>query len=137
MRPCRCGRELRAGDTGRRAEQRLRRLPAERPHHGLEIVFDSNRSDTLGGQDLYSATRESIDDPWSTPVNLGTLVNTAANETRGSFWRGETLYFGRSPGAEGPDGHLRDHAWEARRTLIEICEASADLRVRRRASCTR
>jgi hypothetical protein len=69
--------------------------------NGLEIVFDSNRSDTLGGQDLYSATRESVDDPWSTPVNLGNVVNTAANETRGSFWRGETLYFGRSPGPEG------------------------------------
>ena len=68
---------------------------------GLEIVFDSNRPDTLGGQDLYSATRESVDDPWSTPVNLGTVVNTAANETRGSFWRAETLYFGRSPGPEG------------------------------------
>jgi hypothetical protein len=27
---------------------------------GLEIVFDSNRGDTLGGQDLYFATRESV-----------------------------------------------------------------------------
>ena len=69
--------------------------------NGLEIVFDSNRSDTLGGQDLYSATRESLDDPWSTPVNLGPVVNTTNNETRGSFWRGETLYFGRAPGPEG------------------------------------
>ena len=69
--------------------------------NGLEIVFDSNRSDTLGGQDLYSANRESIDDPWSTPVNLGPVVNTTNNETRGSFWRGKTLYFGRAPGPEG------------------------------------
>ncbi len=69
--------------------------------NGLEIVFDSNRSDTLGGQDLYSANRESLDDPWSTPVNLGPVVNTTNNETRGSFWRGETLYFGRAPGPEG------------------------------------
>jgi len=68
---------------------------------GLEIVFDSNRSDTLGGQDLYSATRESIDDLWSTPVNLGSVVNTSNNETRGSFWRGGTMYFGRAPGPEG------------------------------------
>jgi WD40-like Beta Propeller Repeat len=69
---------------------------------GLEIVFDSNRSDTLGGQDLYSATRESIHDPWSTPVNLGNVVNTTNNETRGSFSRDAmTLYFGRAPGPEG------------------------------------
>lgn len=69
--------------------------------NGLEIVFDSNRTGTLGGQDLYSATRESIDEPWSTPVNLGPVVNTGNNETRGSFWRSTTLYFGRAPGPEG------------------------------------
>jgi hypothetical protein len=69
---------------------------------GLEIVFDSNRSDTIGGQDLYFATRASVADPWSTPVNAGTNLNTAANETRGSFsWDATTLYFGRAPGPEG------------------------------------
>lgn len=69
---------------------------------GLEIVFDSNRPGTLGGQDLYFATRSSVDEPWSTPVNAGSLLNTAANETRGSFsWDGLTLYFGRAPGPEG------------------------------------
>ena len=86
---------------GHRAEQHLRRLPAERPQERARVVFDSNRSDTLGGQDLYSATRDSIDDPWSTPVNLGPVVNTSNNETRGSFWRGKTMYFGRAPGPEG------------------------------------
>lgn len=69
---------------------------------GLEIVFDSNRDGTLGGQDLYFATRQSVDDPWSVPVNGGTNLNTAANETRGSFnWSGSTLLFGRTPGPEG------------------------------------
>jgi len=70
---------------------------------GLEIVFDSNRSGTLGGQDLYFATRASASDPWSTPVNAGPSLNTAAaSETRGSFsWDGATLYFGRTPGPEG------------------------------------
>jgi len=69
---------------------------------GLEIVFDSNRSGTLGGQDLYFATRASVDDLWSTPINAGALLNTAATESRGSFsWDGATLYFGRTPGPEG------------------------------------
>jgi hypothetical protein len=70
---------------------------------GLEIVFDSNRTGALGGQDLYFATRASVADPWSTPVNGGAAVNTAAaSETRGSFsWDGATLYFGRAPGPEG------------------------------------
>jgi hypothetical protein len=69
---------------------------------GLEIVFDSNRGDTLGGQDLYFATRPSVADPWSQPANAGPYLNTDANETRGSFsWDGTTLYFGRAPGPEG------------------------------------
>lgn len=70
--------------------------------NGLEIVFDSNRSGTLGGQDLYFATRASVHDPWSTPINAGPNLNTAAAELRGAFsWDGTTLHFGRNPGPEG------------------------------------
>jgi hypothetical protein len=72
---------------------------------GLEIVFasnDPNRTGAQGGQDIYGATRESVDDPWSVPENAGTLVNTGANETRPSFsWDARTLLFGRAPGPEG------------------------------------
>lgn len=68
---------------------------------GLEIVFDSNRGGA-GGQDLYFATRASVSDPWSTPVNAGGGINTGANETRGSFsWDARTLVFGRAPAGEG------------------------------------
>ncbi|MQA91666.1 MAG: hypothetical protein GEU90_15815 [Gemmatimonas sp.] len=72
--------------------------------NGLEIVFASNRAGAgaQGGQDVWMATRGSIDEPWSTPVNAGVAVNTAANETRPSFSRDAlTLYFGRAPGPEG------------------------------------
>lgn len=69
---------------------------------GREIVFSSNRTGTLGGQDIWGATRESVNDTWSPPVNLGPTVNTAAGESRPSFsWDAETLYFGRAPGPEG------------------------------------
>jgi hypothetical protein len=70
---------------------------------GREIVFSSNRSGTLGGQDLWIATRRSVAHRWSAPVNLGSAVNTAAAaETRPSFsWNARTLYFGRAPGPEG------------------------------------
>ncbi len=69
---------------------------------GLEIVFDSDRPGTLGGPDLWFATRASVHDSWSTPVNAGPAINTAAGETRGSFsWDGATLYFGRGPGPDG------------------------------------
>jgi hypothetical protein len=70
--------------------------------NGREVVFSSNRAGTLGGQDIWSATRETLDEPWSAPVNLGAGVNTAASESRPSFsWNGLMLLFGRAPGPEG------------------------------------
>jgi hypothetical protein len=71
---------------------------------GREIVFASNRGGptAFGGQDIWTATRKSVNGSWSAPVNIGTAenrINTAANETRPSFsWDGRTLYFGRAPG---------------------------------------
>jgi hypothetical protein len=68
---------------------------------GREIVFASNRGGTtaFGGQDIWVATRTDVNGPWSAPVNLGSAVNTAANETRPSLaWGATRLYFGRAPG---------------------------------------
>jgi hypothetical protein len=73
-------------------------------HDGRELVFASNRTGTLGLQDIWAATRGGPNGPWSAPVNLGTAVNTAgASETRPSLsWDGTTLYFGRAPGGAAP-----------------------------------
>jgi hypothetical protein len=71
---------------------------------GLEVVFSSNHAypGAQGGQDVYRATRASVDDPWSSPINVGTAVNTPAAETRPSLsWDALTLVFGRAPGPEG------------------------------------
>ncbi|HSC51529.1 MAG TPA: hypothetical protein VLD16_14805 [Gaiellaceae bacterium] len=74
---------------------------------GLELFFFSTRPGGLGMQDLYSATRASVREPWSTPVNLGPLVNSAAPDTRPSLsWDGTTLYFGSGrAGGEGDSDH--------------------------------
>ena len=65
--------------------------------NGLEVVFASTRPGGAGAFDIYSSTRETTGDPWSSPVNLGSAVNTAAPETRPSLsWDGERLYFGRA-----------------------------------------
>ena len=69
---------------------------------GRAVVFSSNRAGTLGGQDVWMATRRSLHAPWSAPVNLGDAVNTAAAETRPFLSRNaRTLLFGRAPGPEG------------------------------------
>jgi hypothetical protein len=68
---------------------------------GREIVFSSNRTGGKGGQDIWTATRKSVDDPWSAPVDLGSEINTNLGESRPSLsWGGAQLLFGRA----GPAG---------------------------------
>ena len=73
-------------------------------HDGREVVFASNRAGTLGFQDIWVATRNGPNGPWSTPVNLGGAVNRSdSSETRPSLsWDGTTLYFGRALGGAAP-----------------------------------
>jgi hypothetical protein len=69
---------------------------------GLEVVFSSNRDGGLGAQDIWVATRNAFGAPWSTPVNVGAGVNTAAAESRPSLSKNaRQLLFGRTPGPEG------------------------------------
>jgi hypothetical protein len=68
---------------------------------GREIVFSSNRAGGEGGQDIWAATRDTVNDPWSAPLNLGTSVNTSFGESRPSLsWDAQHLLFGRA----GPVG---------------------------------
>jgi hypothetical protein len=68
---------------------------------GLEVVLSSNRSGTLGAQDIWAANRARVDAPWSQPVNLGPTVNTVLAESRPSLSAdGKQLLFGRA----GPPG---------------------------------
>lgn len=69
---------------------------------GRELVFASNRPSSLGF-DIWSSSRASITDSWSTPFNLGSNINSIGNETRPSLsWDGRTLLFGTTrPGVEG------------------------------------
>lgn len=70
---------------------------------GLEIFFDSNRAGGIGGLDVWTATRASTSDLWSTPTNAGADVNSTANDLRPSLsWDATTLYFGSTrAGGEG------------------------------------
>jgi hypothetical protein len=72
---------------------------------GRELFFFSSRPGSLGAgtTDIWSATRDSIADPWGEPFNVGPAINTEANESRPSLsWDGGTLLFGSTrPGVEG------------------------------------
>jgi hypothetical protein len=71
---------------------------------GRSLFIASNQP---GGLDIWTAVRESTDDDWSTPVNLGAPINSEADETRAPLsWDGRTMVFGSTrPGSElGPNG---------------------------------
>jgi hypothetical protein len=71
-----------------------------------EVFFFSTRPGGSGGNDLWTSTRRSVHDPWSTPVNLGTPINSpAADQQPGLSTDGRTLLFAssRSGGFGGTD----------------------------------
>ena len=79
---------------------------------GLSLYFASNRSGGLGGFDMYVSQRASVDDPWSSPLNLGPTVNTGSNEGNPAFSRDEHLMFFQS---DRPGGLGGIDLWVSRR----------------------
>jgi hypothetical protein len=66
---------------------------------GLECVFTSNRPGSMPNQagspsyDIWMATRASVLDAWSTPVNMGTPINSGRHEGGPSYsFDGSQLY---------------------------------------------
>ncbi len=47
---------------------------------GLTLFFASDRPGGSGAWDLWVTTRPTVSDPWGTPVNLGSTVNSSAEE---------------------------------------------------------
>jgi len=61
---------------------------------GLQLYFQSDRSDGSGGWDLWVAKRNSTSDPWSRPMNLGPTINSEVHETTPNISADNlTLYF--------------------------------------------
>ncbi|HEU4747512.1 MAG TPA: hypothetical protein VFS56_03360 [Gemmatimonadaceae bacterium] len=80
--------------------------PNDMRRDGLEMFIASNRQGTIGQLDLWVSVRVGTSDPWSTPVNLGSVVNSTFREGGAAIsWDGTTLYFhsnANRAGAMGP-----------------------------------
>lgn len=83
----------------------VRDAPVTIRRDGLEMLIASDRAGTFGAFDLWVTTRATTAAPWSSPVNLGPVVNSAADDSRGSLsFDGTTLYMeSNRPGGLG--GH--------------------------------
>jgi len=70
---------------------------------GLSLYFESNRPGGEGGHDIWVTTRETKDDEWGTPVNLGAPVNSSDHEAGPNISAdGLSIYFlSTRPGGSG------------------------------------
>jgi len=70
---------------------------------GLELYFCSDRSGGYGQYDLWVTRRETLQDPWGSPVNLGPNVNSSYREISMSISHdNRLLFFGSNrPGGSG------------------------------------
>ena len=61
---------------------------------GLTLYFNSDRTGGYGDFDLWMTTRETKEDPWGPPENLGSVVNSSAREMAPCISADDfTLYF--------------------------------------------
>ncbi len=73
---------------------------------GLSLFFDSDRPGGSGGRDIWLSTRETTNDPWGEPVNLGSTINSSSYDAQPSISAdGLSLFFisERSGGYGGRD----------------------------------
>jgi hypothetical protein len=83
---------------------------------GLEVFFFSRRPGGFGASDLWTATRSTVFDLWSPPINLGSVVNSVDLDFDPHIASDrETLYFAstRAGGFGGQD------LWATTRTKRE------------------
>ncbi|MBE6335820.1 MAG: hypothetical protein E7066_03995 [Lentimicrobiaceae bacterium] len=69
----------------------------------LSIYFASERSNGMGGKDLWVATRESTTEKFGRPINLGAEINTEGDELY-PFMRNDTILYFSSNGHGGMGG---------------------------------
>ncbi|MGH7636405.1 MAG: hypothetical protein ACREOK_02040 [Gemmatimonadaceae bacterium] len=85
---------------------------------GLEVIFPSNRTGTLGDLDLWRSTRRSLNDAWSVPENMGPGINSEFIDAGAELsFDGTTLFF-HSPFREGSVGGPFFDIWYVTRSRL-------------------
>jgi WD40-like Beta Propeller Repeat len=75
-------------------------------HDGRELFVTTNRPGGQGLIDLWVSTRDTTADPWSVPVNLGSVVNGTANDGAPTLSSdGTELYFYSNRAGSIPDAN--------------------------------
>jgi Tol biopolymer transport system component len=80
---------------------------------GLELYFDSDRPGGEGDWDLWVAKRESVDDDWGTPVNLGPTINSPVGVESSSISPDGLMLLWA--GVDAPGGYGWHDIWTSRR----------------------
>ncbi len=83
---------------------------------GLSLFFDSMRPGGQGGFDIWVTTRETVQDPWGQPVNLGPSINTAADESPGGISPDGLVFYFASNRSSGLGGY---DTWVTTRATIQ------------------
>jgi hypothetical protein len=96
---------------------------------GLEMYFASDRTGALGAEDVWVATRTSLDAPWSDPVPVPNLNSTAIDKGPGLARDGLNLFFVSDRGATKPEMYFatradRASAWGAPQRIAELSLAT-------------
>ena len=73
--------------------------------NGLTLFFHSDRTGGSGGADLWVSTRNTTDDDWGEPVNLGPTVNSSQWEFSPSLSADGLSLFFASNRSGGPGGY--------------------------------
>jgi len=82
---------------------------------GLALYFASERPGGSGGFDIWVTMRETIQDPWGEPANLGPIVNTSSVDFLPSISAdGLALFFTRLKDFSSEDSDF----WVTRRTTV-------------------
>ncbi|MFB0555393.1 MAG: M56 family metallopeptidase [Phycisphaerae bacterium] len=88
---------------------------------GLSLFFGSDRPGGSGSWDIWVTTRETKNDDWSAPVNLGPTVNSSAMDYPSSISAdGSTLYFT----SFRPGGYGDRDLWQVK--ILPVVDFNAD-----------